>query len=362
MKKIIFLSIYALFLFQFSIQAQQYKTKAPIFSKKGGGEITAYFQEQFTNPLNFGTLTIPTFQFNSLTIQSDFINCGDFDETGTLYGVTANSVELITIDTNNGAINPVGSLTGVMAGQNNVGLSYDFTTSTMYFITDDVNSGADNAVLYTVDLSTGTVTTIATGLGMQQPVWLEIDNNGIAYAGDAYTDSLYTINLTTGQATEIGSLGSFDLNNIRHGASIDHSTNTLYMLSTIVDGIGLVRSFYFTINLLTGAATNLNGPFNSNEFGLFAIPGNPALSIEDASNVAFNVYPNPTNGEININLGKTFSELTITTTNIMGQIMSTKTYTNINSIKYTIDAPSGVYFMNITTNTGIKKTLKIMRN
>jgi sugar lactone lactonase YvrE len=110
----------------------------------------------------------------------------------------------------------------------------------------------DNArVVYTIDLSTGAKTTIGT-----------ISSNAGTTAGLAYdpisqtmyvsstgNDSLYTLDLSTFQATLVGAYGNPTI--LMHGIEWDDSTGTLWGAS----GDGATNNNFYNINKTTGAAT-----------------------------------------------------------------------------------------------------------
>ena len=81
--------------------------------------------------------------------------------------------------------------------------------------------------LYSIDIGTGTATALA-NMNITLPIWLAIDNNGNAYSLDIATDALFSVDLTTAQATEIGPVG-YDAN-FAQDADFDPETNQLYAI------------------------------------------------------------------------------------------------------------------------------------
>lgn len=73
------------------------------------------------------------------------------------------------------------------------------------------------------------------------------------------------------------------------------------------------------------------------------------------------VYPNPTTGNVNIDLGQKYSNATITLHNVMGQMISNKSYENRRNINFEIEAPKGIYFVNIVSETGEQTTVKVVK-
>jgi hypothetical protein len=90
------------------------------------------------------------------------------------------------------------------------------------------------------------------------------------------------------------------------------------------------------------------------------------LSPENLSNHGFDfqtisLYPNPTTGIVNINLGQTQQKITLTLTNILGQLVSTKTYSQIENVTYEINGEAGMYLLTIVNEMGEKKTIKVIK-
>jgi len=72
------------------------------------------------------------------------------------------------------------------------------------------------------------------------------------------------------------------------------------------------------------------------------------------------IYPNPTTGNININLGVVYNEVTIELLDLNSQKISTKKYKNIKQFDYQLNVTSGIYFLKVESNekkTVIKKII-----
>lgn len=76
---------------------------------------------------------------------------------------------------------------------------------------------------------------------------------------------------------------------------------------------------------------------------------------------SLSVYPNPTTGKFTINLGESYSEINLTITNILGQIVSSSNYKNKEILEVEIDGVSGIYFASVKTIEGKEATLKIIK-
>ena len=73
------------------------------------------------------------------------------------------------------------------------------------------------------------------------------------------------------------------------------------------------------------------------------------------------VYPNPTNGNIIVDLGVIHRSVDINITNSTGQLVQTTAFTNSQYIKLEIEGVSGLYFLQITTAENKKVNFKILK-
>jgi len=75
----------------------------------------------------------------------------------------------------------------------------------------------------------------------------------------------------------------------------------------------------------------------------------------------FNVFPNPTNGFLTLELGQVIDFVTVTVSNVTGKVLFQKDFENIESTQLELTDTSGVYFVKIETPNQASKTLKVMR-
>ena len=73
------------------------------------------------------------------------------------------------------------------------------------------------------------------------------------------------------------------------------------------------------------------------------------------------LYPNPTTGNISIDLGEVKQNLKATLTNSLGQIVLSQQFKSADIINLNIDAPTGIYFLQLETASGETKTIKILK-
>jgi hypothetical protein len=91
--------------------------------------------------------------------------------------------------------------------------------------------------------------------------------------------------------------------------------------------------------------------------------GNPCsinTEIEESSLSNISLYPNPTTGRATIDLEEIMQDIKATLTNSLGQIILTDNYTATNFINLDINAPKGVYFLNLEVDSEVitKKIIK----
>ena len=84
------------------------------------------------------------------------------------------------------------------------------------------------------------------------------------------------------------------------------------------------------------------------------------VDINELNQLDISVYQNHSNGNYTIDMGKTSSNIVVTTSNLVGQQISSSSYTNQQLIDFAIDAPSGVYLLTIVSD-GEKATVKVVK-
>jgi len=103
-----------------------------------------------------------------------------------------------------------------------------------------------------------------------------------------------------------------------------------------------------------------NPSFSNTNWITFADPGVTFSSscsachvgIENLSQTNFNIYPNPTIGQFNIELYNN-DESIISIYSITGKTIFNKQYTSNELIEINLDAPSGLYFVKVETDKGV---------
>jgi hypothetical protein len=194
---------------------------------------------------------------------------GDFGGNGVWY-VVATPDSLYSVDTTSGALSYLGQITGipVPVGSNTSGLTWDYSSNTMYMC--NLSGGIAN--LYTLNLATRVATPIGPIL-TGTIIDIACSNTGQIYgikfaAAAGVSDSLVSINKTTGAGTTVGPLG-VDVN-FAHGMDFDPVTDSLFYPGYIGGGVNNL----YRINTTTGLAT-LVGPLAAGEYDCFSVMGSP---------------------------------------------------------------------------------------
>jgi len=199
----------------------------------------------------------------------------DFNTAGTaLYAIRNADASnpnptLGTIDTLTGDFSPIANVTGVPSSRQLTGLSVDPTTETFYLSTD--------TTLYTLDPVTGVATTIG-DFGSVPGIMIDIavDNNGNLFGHGIGADALFSIDKTTGLATQIGSGHGMNAT-FAQGMDFDPTTNILYAAIYIASGQG----YYVAWDTTTGGVTVLADtlPFNVEMELAIRVPAPGALAL-----------------------------------------------------------------------------------
>jgi hypothetical protein len=181
----------------------------------------------------------------------------DFSVDGSvLYGVDNVASTLITVDQSTGASTVVGPMAKTEAGHNWSDVVVDPVTGAAYASSGDL----DDFSLYTLNLSTGVTTLVASIPTGALVIDTAINCAGQMFATTVGDDSLYSVNRATGALTLIGPTGV--ATNFSQGIDFDNATGILH--AWLYQGAGV--NAYSSINLTTGVATPFAGVEPLGEF------------------------------------------------------------------------------------------------
>lgn len=196
-----------------------------------------------------------------------------FDGSGHLWAVDDSSNRLLSVDIGTGAATSVGSFG---SGYNDMGLAWG--NGTLYMSSTD-NSG--NGKLYTVDVGTGAATLVGGfgGIKVRSMGWYD----GTLY-GWSNIDTLVSINTSTGLTTTIGSFGFGTLTAGQDGMDIDPATGLAWAIAEVENRIyTLDRSTGHATEVVNGLSCNggscTAGGFNGLAISAVPEPGSLALML-----------------------------------------------------------------------------------
>ncbi|PLW94571.1 MAG: hypothetical protein C0592_02385 [Marinilabiliales bacterium] len=272
----------------------------------------------------------------ALASTNAFLSCGDYVDN-TIYGVEYGTATLYIVNGNGMTIN-VGAISGVT---DITGFAHDALNDIVY-LADYNGVGTD---LYTLDIPTLTATMVGNISATNLMIGIAAGNAGELWAIDLISDSLVSINTTTGAGTFIGPLG-VDIN-YAQDIGFDRENAILYGTLYTTEG-GL-----YTIDVATAAAT-LVGTF-TDEISMCAVAANAPVGINETQANTFTMYPNPADNMITINVD---NDAFVTISDLAGRIVYTSqinTSANISVADYN----SGIYFVTVLQNNQ-SETIKLI--
>jgi subtilisin family serine protease len=272
----------------------------------------AYGHEVFPDDALISLSTDNPTTYKTSIVVSDYLTfAGDFgiDDNSIMYIVDKNTSQLLAVNVESGTTTTIGSTLLF------TDLACDKTTGTMYgaLFADPVSK------LYTIDLNTGAATEVGS-MGDGLIISMACDGNGNLWGFEIDSDNIYQINSETGSKTLVGSAG-FD-GRYAQSMAWDPITDVVYLAAfNNVTLSGELR----VLDRVTGA-TELIGSFPGNaEITAFGFPGGAAENY---------ISINPQSGTVAPNSSVTI-DVTMDATNITnGEHIS-----GINVYSNDIDAP-----------------------
>ena len=196
-------------------------------------------------------------------------------------------------------------------------------------------------------------------------------NNGLTtvndYSGGNYTGTLFNFALTgtssnfvDGESLTLTSIDNTVTNN--NGVLSATQSGATYQWIDCDNGNAIISGE----NAQTfSPSTNGNYAVNINLNGCMTVSNCVQVTTLSSNSFDFNnkisLYPNPVGSIFNLNLGDSYEEVTVKVVNSLGQVIAVNTYSNINQVSQDVDFGSGVYFVEITTNTGEKAVKRIIK-
>jgi uncharacterized protein YpmS len=179
-------------------------------------------------------------------------------------------------------------------------------------------------------------------------------------------------NLLTGDRTF--NLNVLNVTGTHSGVSytIDSTTNNLQYQYDSLLANGFTQANAITTitsdqSLNFSSASLMNGQLsfqmqpNSVQLFQFVIP--EIVNIDDEElDKSVSVYPNPTSGRINIDLVDVNAETTIKISNALGQTIHTSTAKGKQHLTVNIEGEKGIYFLELTNDSGERSLFKVIKN
>lgn len=198
-------------------------------------------------------------------------------------------------------------------------------------------------------------------------VWVQ---KGIDIDGEAYTDeSGISISMPDSNTVAIGT----PYNN-GNGTYAGHvriyywnpaNGGTWLQKGIDIDGEAALNYSGYSVSMPDSITVAIGAPFNVGTGSLagharvYTTVNNVGVWENNFSNIIM-VYPNPTNGELSIDLGTTCNNVSVVVNNILGQVVHNQNFSNSSLLQLNITGEAGVYFIEV--RSGDKKAiLKVMK-
>lgn len=107
-----------------------------------------------------------------------------------------------------------------------------------------------------------------------------------------------------------------------------------------------------------GAIQNDGGGNEAGHVRIFGL--NDLRLTNQPSNLQLTAYPNPTDGNLRIDLGQEFNEIKLRVSNVSGQLVYENNYFGTDSINLEVDYSTGVYFIEISSDSSTQ-VLKVVK-
>jgi len=230
-----------------------------------------------------------------------------------------------------------------MTFNNVTGITWDPAHQIMYGINTDLTTSQ----IFSINMSTGLCTPIGTASATcAGAISVSSTSTGTLFCIDIVNDNLYKVNRTTGIFNLVGSLG-YDAN-YGQDAQFDLSDNKFYWAAC--GGAVQLRVIDTTIG--TSAVVCAYSSIQICTIGIF--PKLPGGINKDNNDTGVNLYPNPAQNKITINLQglHTLPGSNLSIYNIQGQIVLQQTLNQNNTDIDISQFQQGVYIAKIKLNDG----------
>jgi hypothetical protein len=187
--------------------------------------------------------------------------------------------------------------------------------------------------------------------------------------GILYTSSNNTATHTLTNAAGCDSLVTLDLTITTIDSSVTQTGTTFttnlsgasYQWLNCNNGFAILpgesnQAFTATANGNYAVEITLNGCVDTSDCYSISNVG----ILENHIGNALNVYPNPTNGNISMDMGAPYSSVDLKVLNIAGQLVSSGEFSNSEKIDLKIEGPAGCYYVHVMTSDNRKAVIKVL--
>jgi hypothetical protein len=243
------------------------------------------------------------------------------------------------------------------------GMDFD-TSGTLYACQQDGD-------IFSIDITNGNYTLVTTATHGLNAITFNPTTNelwgALRKTFGNYKDSVYTIDLTTGEATPVGRTGltvpttdmAFDGQGNLYGVSGTSNQEGQFFQIDQTTGAGTLVGTGVGYNHTTGLAYSINGPVLSVDGGNSTLPQNYSLKQN---------FPNPFNPSTKIKYSiPEMSIVTLTLFNLLGEEVTTLVNEEKTAGNYTVEfnaanLPSGIYFYRIQAGSFVEtKKMVLMK-
>ena len=170
---------------------------------------------------------------------------------------------------------------------------------------------------------------------------------------------------------------------LSNGSTINSTTGWHDKGDAYIDPVWAATKFPTGVDKFIGAKFNLgsnahfgwirvnwdgNGTLIIKDFAYENTPNTPIIAGDIGSSgtpelfdMGVSIYPNPSSAEVNVDLGQIFNNVEVKVRNTLGQIILTKTFKLSKLLSFEITESPGVYFVEIRTDKGNTRVLKVMK-
>jgi hypothetical protein len=101
---------------------------------------------------------------------------------------------------------------------------------------------------------------------------------------------------------------------------------------------------------------------NQNDLELVCFYQYPIEGLTDVFQHLVKAYPNPTDGDLTLDLGDLHDGVTVSVTDVTGKLVSTHQFASVETLHINIKGNDGVYFIHVLTNDNQSAYLRVIKN